>query len=680
MATPIYKVFVDWNADGDFADGNEDITGDVLSFNLNRGKTVKQHKAQASIFDCMLNNSTNKFNKYNTSGALYGDLKPARPIWVRMGYPVDDFTGTNGDNLTLRKPTTDDNFAAWAEDTSRFEIISNKLKANNDDYWEAVLNFGTPDCHVGVDFTFGGTGDNSKGGGLVLRWVDASNYLYIWTSTSTLYLSEKRSGTHANLESFAHSWSVGQTKYIEAECNGRQVSVWVDNVLILHENALNTVFDDATKFGVGGDPHLDDRWEDFGGWRSMFTGIIDQVVPRPEPGKKYAFMRAIDDIERLKRWECRTDQGTLPSTTKVIVDQILTHSGVVADADVGGAYLGQRIIDTGTTLVVNDSGNDFKSLTGSALQELYNVSEEEVGFYYIDGNGIHRFEAEDHRDNFPHTEDRAIWKDVRSSTPAETDIFFTNLEWEDGVALVENDIVYTYFKVSTGSATTIWRLGGDDNVSVSLGEDRPAIAAGGGTTDFFVDAKGDYISSIATPAQSTDFTIYDHPTGGSEITTDVTASMISGFGGNHSVIRLTNANASIGYVRFLRLRATKHTYGVVGGARAEDSTSAAAYGKRSTRIATTFCNTFERAKDRADKRLARRKDPYEIIKVTMPNGTKANMVELIHRSISDRVNVQAAALGLTASIDFYIENFKMSVSNGGMLVTAQWELTSVNSI
>jgi len=698
MATPVYKVLVDWDNDGDWTEAINDITGDVMQFNLSRGKNVKNQRANAGVFDCILNNTTNKYSFHKSSGALYGKLKPARPVMVRMGYPVDDFTGTNTDTLASRKPTTDDNFAAWAGDTSKFEIISNKLKANDTGYFESYLNIGTPDCHVGVDFTYGGAGADSKGGGLVLRWVDANNYLYVWTSTSTLYLSQFLSGSQSNLETATYggtspvigfsSWSTGQTKYIEAECNGRQVSVWVDGHLYIHEASLNSAFDNATNFGVGGDPHANDRWEDFGGWRTMFTGVIDSLEPRPEPGKQYAFMRAIDDMERLKVFQCRSTTGNIDTTTGHCVDQILNAAKVsVTDSDHGaGANLiinkGERIIDTGATLA-EDSTDDFKPISRNALTELYACQDEEgIGFYYIDGNGTHRFEAEAHRDSFPHTEDRAIWKDVRSGTPAETDIFYTHLEWNDGVALVENDIQYSYYKVEpAASLATVWRLGGNAANAVSLGEDRPLIAASG-SESFIVELTNAYTSGWVTPAQTTDFTVYTTPvTGGVNITSDVVATIdATTIGYTEPIITLTNSNAANGYVRFLKVRATLHTGGSRTTARAEDATSANNYGVRRIKYASSFMNNWQAAKGQADKRLAKRKDPYQILKLTMPNGTKANLTEIIHRSISDRINVQSSNIGLTASVDYYIENFKMSVTDGGMDIKCIWELIAVTSL
>ena len=52
------------------------------------------------------------------------------------------------------------------------------------------------------------------------------------------------------------------------------------------------------------------------------------------------------------------------------------------------------------------------------------------------------------------------------------------------------------------------------------------------------------------------------------------------------------------------------------------------------------------------------------------------MGEIIHRSISDNVNVQSTALGLDANDDFFIENYKINVTDGGAVVRCLWELKS----
>ena len=48
------------------------------------------------------------------------------------------------------------------------------------------------------------------------------------------------------------------------------------------------------------------------------------------------------------------------------------------------------------------------------------------------------------------------------------------------------------------------------------------------------------------------------------------------------------------------------------------------------------------------------------------------MMEILHRSISDRVRVTFASMGVDDG--YHIEGFILSCSNGGMLVECEWLL------
>mgnify|MGYP005816065311 CR=1 FL=1 len=81
------KVLVDWNNDGDYLDANDDVTGDALSLSWERGRDYASALLGESIagrLSLVLLNSTGLYSPSNSSGALYGNLKPGRTIRVAV--------------------------------------------------------------------------------------------------------------------------------------------------------------------------------------------------------------------------------------------------------------------------------------------------------------------------------------------------------------------------------------------------------------------------------------------------------------------------------------------------------------------------------------------------------------------------------------------------------------------
>jgi hypothetical protein len=86
MSEAVYKILVDWNGDGDFVDANEDITDDVMSLEMNRGRDYASQltgRSTAGSMTATLENSSGKYNSFNTSSAIFGSILPGRAVQVR---------------------------------------------------------------------------------------------------------------------------------------------------------------------------------------------------------------------------------------------------------------------------------------------------------------------------------------------------------------------------------------------------------------------------------------------------------------------------------------------------------------------------------------------------------------------------------------------------------------------
>lgn len=87
MATATYVIEVDWNNDGDFSDTYEDISSDVKEISFSRGKDEELGHAKVGVLELRVNNADAKYSPENSSGVLYGNLLPKRPIRVRTTSP-----------------------------------------------------------------------------------------------------------------------------------------------------------------------------------------------------------------------------------------------------------------------------------------------------------------------------------------------------------------------------------------------------------------------------------------------------------------------------------------------------------------------------------------------------------------------------------------------------------------
>lgn len=691
MATPKYLVRMDFNFDGDFTDADEDVTSDVrstglYSWKITRGQNLLQRRFDASMMEIYLNNDgAQKYSPYVAASPFNNALTnksffPAMNVWFMMGYPVDDFNASNGTLLTNRKPSHDDLFAAWEGDTANFDVQTNKIRAtaaNN----SAVLDFGEVDCYVGVKFTR----ENSTSG-LILRWIDASNYLLVRHDGTDLILSKLDAGSLSTLASTTMTWTAGDEKFILADLHGGEIRISVDDTLYIdHADEFNTGLVSgsttaATKHGIGGRPaDASSRWDDFGGWRSLFFGRIDTIQPRPEIHNQYAYVRAFDDMERMKIHQVYELAPTAPTEAGEIIGVILDAVDARGEND---GFKENRVIDTGITLTKR--AQHQKSMGRDGLTEVYQVQDDDVGLFYMDGSGFYRYEDSEHKargfnssnhSGGRHTEVVKEWRTNRAADD-ETDIYVEqHLEWDDGRELVENDIWYFFDKISdVTSGVEVWRL----NDTVSILDDKPPIPATNadgtaGTFTVLAIGAGDVIASPITPVRTQDFLVDTLADGtGTDLTANCTATLEAGFEGNFRSVKITNNSGSSGFVTFLRLRGTIHNRSAKGGARGQDTASQTNNGRRRKEHTTLHIDEFDTAEGRAEKRINLRSIAREQVTVDMHNSTRANLMQQLHRSIGDRINFVYNSLSIENK--FRIEKQVLTGRSGGRDILATWTM------
>ena len=744
MPTPKQRLLIDFDQDGDWSEGINDVSGDIRRLTYNIGKNIIKQRAEAGTLDIIVNNEDHKFSPSNPSSPLHPYITIGPEVWLQLGYPVDDFDAADATTLTGRKPSHDSLFDVWAGDTGDFDVLTNKIRTASGANKSAVLEFEESDCWVGVDFT-----RNGSNSGLICRWLDANNYLLVRSDGSTLRLSTCTAGVLADVATKAHTWTAGDEKRINVELHGTAVRVYVDHVLQI--DTTTSSFETETQHGVGGRAtDSADRWDNFGGWRDVFFGRLDSVNPKPRNIHQYAYLRCFDDLERLGLHQVYRTAPTAPATAKQIFGEVLD----AADADSSN-----RVLDNGATLTTDPA---FEAVMGgSGQEELYQVQDDDAGFFYITG-GVYHYEGVDHRDSAPHSTPRKIWSADRLAE-SQSDIVIEDADWDDNKQSIENEGYYHYFRFSLGTLAEVWKL---QTEGVAGERDRPAIAANT-TLTFLAVGQGDGISSPETPFPSTRFQIWtaedetgteltasqdsqqgtvsatgsaayqlddtgqdftdwndgDHvivitdaggdraigfiaatnPDGDgtridiktksdlaaagyaysessfSESDTPLTygvyqcwAEVVAGYEGNFRRVAVRNGSGTAGFVTLLQLFAKEMTQTVKTAARFEDTDSQSAFGRRRIEHQTKHIDRWATALDRVTERIQRRMALRIHLQPTMGNATRANLMQIIHRSISDRVEIDYAKMGL--SIDAFIENQKVEIKEGGTDVVCTWGL------
>jgi len=83
-----YGVLVDWNADGDFTDTYDDISGDTLGMSWSRGRdyaSALEGQSVSGKLTATLVNTDGKYSPSNTSSVLTGSILPGRSVRVTAG-------------------------------------------------------------------------------------------------------------------------------------------------------------------------------------------------------------------------------------------------------------------------------------------------------------------------------------------------------------------------------------------------------------------------------------------------------------------------------------------------------------------------------------------------------------------------------------------------------------------
>ena len=191
------------------------------------------------------------------------------------------------------------------------------------------------------------------------------------------------------------------------------------------------------------------------------------------------------------------------------------------------------------------------------------------------------------------------------------------------------------------------------------------------TKEFLTEAAGyDTLGGQLTPIPNLDYRANTSQDGsGDNLTGQIAVSYpdTATYNGKGTLVRVTFGSTP-GYLTLLQLRTLNAiTYDDPVILRADDAASRRSYGDRIRSIEARWTRESETALASIRSRLDRRKDPRTVLRLTLKNGSAANLVLVLQRAVSDRLRVSYPGMGIDRP--FFVEGRSITVSEGWTLVT-----------
>ena len=622
MADAQYEIKIGWENNTDFEGLYDDVSDDVTSFSFSRGKSDELGKANVGSCSVVLNNADAKYTPTNSSGVLYGNLLPKRPIRIRAVQQLVSSSVTKA--------------LAATGDYAAEDVLSESASA------------GTAWTFSGMTKLKGGFGKITKAQaicettGLAPRLV-----LYLFSATPTCNLNDNAANTallHADLANY-----IGRIDFSAMEdLGGDSEAIETEGTYGNLPLAFNCALDSTSLYGV-----LVTR-DDIEGERAgddmtikltvelpqydLFYGFIEEIIPHPHLSEQDCVITAADGIDYLSRHDMATalykdaHTGTIQS---YILDDALWN-------------MDMRLIDDGQDTVPYWYGHNVKA---RYAQE--QIDDSEQGFSFIDGAGHYHFEDRHHRSTATHQTSQATFDNTMS-----------NITYSLNPKNVYNQIKVTVTPWELKSLTTLWTL--QETPSIPAGEARSWWA------DASVSGQSVFVDAWTTLVATTDYTANSESGGGgTDMTSDiaVTLSKLA----KTMKITLTNNGSVPAYITLLQARGTYYDDLTKVTLKAEDSTSQTAYQKRTYEIDGKYMTDADKAQDYVDYAIGKYKDPRAELGMSAMNQDTATLTSILSLEISDRITVVNTTLGVND--DYFIDYMEHDVSMGGKLHTVNYRLS-----
>lgn len=663
-----WRLWVDWTGQRLWEPATVDVSGDTLGIRWQwgrRGLPMPEFAPPAEL-QVTLRNDDHRYTPGNTAGPLAGNVRQGREVWLRAYRIRDDFatTGATGVDLSGRTAFGGASWEVTAVAGNGFIAADGEVMGGSAGWppSDAVAVLDTCDPLATITARYRRTTDGL--GGFVLRCVARDNCLRLKFNSDNTAL-ERVAGRRATLLASGPALDGGAWYDLEIEQSGGAVRVTATRLgeggAETREIVASTTIADAPDSGRHGLWHSFrnslDRWGDFGVGRSLFRGRITEV--RPDQNSGVCRITAADVMKRLEATPLHR-----------ALNGGLMRSGNVAETILGWADLSphEYRLDHGRTLL---TGGPRSVWNVSAARALRRLQREEHGIIYADGLGRVRLEAASVRSAIrTHADPASLARFSVGDSIDSAGAYTTGLRRDDGSDGVEDAVTFRYRRSSDAGRQRVWDL--NETLEIPAGGEQLVLAA----TDTW-----DVIDGLATPVGGTDYTATDDAAGaGADVTADITVELLaeaaSEVAGRGHAVRIRNGGADAAYLQTLQLYAD-HCWRTQSSSavRAESPVSGATPGiARGRVIDCRYADNYAAAQGAAEARLAERSRSRPHIEVTLPLLHATNSRAITEGRLSDVVEVDAAARGITGA--WLLEGMDVRVAGGGN-GDARWWLTGV---
>ena len=661
-----WQLSVDWTGTDTWGVAGTDVSADVLGLRWQwgrRGLPAPEFAGPATV-EITLRNHDHRYtpgvvaagagNGNISSGGPLGDnVRPGRPLWLRLTRSHDDFDTGSVTSVDLKGRATVGG-GAWTvvgATGNGFYATAGAVRGGLAGWPPsdavALLDAGDPRATLTARYRRGSDGL----GGFALRCAARTDCLRLRFRNQETIL-ERVSGRTAQRLAGGSPLVAGAWYDLEIEQADGGVRVTATRLGLAGASRQEILASAApTNAPVSGRHRLwhgfrnvTDRWGPFGVGRSLFCGRITEI--RPDYAAGVCHITAADVM---------ADLAGIPLHRALSGG--LMRSGPVAAAILGWAGLtaADYRLDQGRMLL---TGGPRAVWNVSAARALHRLQREEHGLIYADGLGRVRLEAASVRAGV-----RANAKPAALATVSIADTaggaapYAVALRRDDGAGAVEDAVVFRYRRSADSGRQQVWSL-----------NEALAIPAGGQQLALVETDAWDVTTDLVAPTASTDYAATDDAAGeGADVTSDITIEPVveteSGVAGRGHAVRIKNSGANPAYLQRLTLYAdhcwrTQSTSAARAAASASAGSNSNGTGNglplptgRERVISGRYADHYGAAQGAAEARRAERSRPRSHLEATLPlpaSGAE-NSRAITEARLSDVVELKATAQGITGA-------------------------------
>lgn len=699
MPVPRVRLKVDWNNDLDFADSDEDLSADLLSWTCSRGRefaSTLEATSTAGKLSAILNNFDGKYSPSNVSGPLFGSLLANRRVLLTHEPPLGLYGHFNGETSVLSHADDVDLLNPF-DGGGTIEYLLRPYSDGGSNLG-AIIRHGSWRTRVQeesngfVKLWFRQNFSISNG-----RWAttDAIAPLFQFARVTWVYDADSPSNNPTLFLKLSDGniqvLTVGNGLDELMTPAGTRVSNVGNDILVGGASVSTNVFDgdidDIRLFNIARtQAQIDDDafveiststsglilymklsdLSDATGNVTDFTnnaavtflndhiwyGYVHDIVPKPaQRGRKLAVLEAFGSLAQFTE-----ENVELPMSTSIAagdaIDDILDELGWPA---------GDRDVDTGQSLFAR-----FWSPSTSALKLLRSVEKSENGFIVEDRNGDLRFEDRHRRLLAPHTVSQATLDDAITST-----LRYHNPEQQNPRQFIRNSFTLDVRTFIVGSLATLWAL-------PETGANSPLLAPGQSRTFKALYPVADSpsedvgVDAWTTPVESTDWVANRQSDGGGvdgSADVDLTDTTKRG---NSMAFTLTNNGVVVLFLTTVQARGTPVSQSDPIPMKSEDAASIALFKTRSFHLSEHYISSSQDGQNWCDHNVSIFANEIPVVDVELwANTTAFHLFKVARLDVSDRITFKALTLSTQLGIDedCFIETIRSSMGEDRILRT-----------